>query len=45
MRDTRNAQNIVVREVEGKRLPVRPRRKWEDTIKMDLRHMVGNGVD
>jgi hypothetical protein len=32
-----NAYKIMFRRPEGKRLLVRPRRRWEDNIKMDLR--------
>ena len=30
---------------EGKRPLGRPRRRWEDNIKMDLQEMGGDGVD
>jgi len=33
----RNAYGIMVGKSEGKRPLGRPRRKWEDNIKMDLR--------
>jgi hypothetical protein len=33
----RNAYKILVRKPEGKRPLERPRRKWVDNIKMDLR--------
>jgi hypothetical protein len=32
----RNAYRILVGKLEGKRPLVRPRRKWEDNIRMDL---------
>jgi hypothetical protein len=32
-----NACSILVGKPEGKRPPGRPRRRWEDNIKMDLR--------
>jgi hypothetical protein len=34
-----NAYRILVVKPEGKRLPGRPRRRWEDNIKMDLREI------
>jgi hypothetical protein len=36
MRETRNANRILVRKPEGKRPLGRPRRRWVDNIKMDL---------
>jgi hypothetical protein len=33
----RNAYRILVGKPEGKRLLGRPRRRWEDNIRMDLR--------
>jgi hypothetical protein len=30
---------------KGKRLPGRPRRRWEDNIKMDLREVGCSGAD
>ncbi|KAJ4447398.1 hypothetical protein ANN_09404 [Periplaneta americana] len=35
--ESRNAYRVLVGRPEGKRPLGRPRRKWEDTIKMDLR--------
>jgi hypothetical protein len=35
----RNAYNIVVGKRERKRPPGRPRRRWEDDIRMDLREI------
>jgi hypothetical protein len=40
----RNAYNILVGKPEGKRPPGRPRLRWEDYIRMDLRE-VGCGLD
>jgi hypothetical protein len=40
MLEMRNAYNILVGEPEGKRQPVRPRRRWEDNIRKDLRSSV-----
>jgi hypothetical protein len=37
MGEAMNAYNILVRKPEGKRLLGRPRRRWVDDIKMDLR--------
>jgi hypothetical protein len=42
----RNVYIILLRKHEGKRLRGRPRHRWEDTIRMDLREvggMVQNG--
>jgi hypothetical protein len=33
----RNAYNISVGKTEGKKLPGSSRRRWEDSITMDLR--------
>jgi hypothetical protein len=35
-REKRNSYKILVGKQEGKRPPVRPRRRWMDNIKMDL---------
>jgi hypothetical protein len=40
----RNAYRILVGKPEGKR-PLRPRRRWVDNIKMDLREIGWDGVD
>jgi hypothetical protein len=40
----RNAR-ILVGKPEGKRPLGRPRRKWEDNIKMDLREIGWGGMD
>jgi hypothetical protein len=38
--------NVLVGKPEGKRPPGRPRRRWEDGIRMDLREIgLGRGVD
>ena len=39
MEKSRNAYRILVGKPEGKSLLVRPRRTWEDNIKMDLREV------
>jgi hypothetical protein len=40
----RNAFGILVRKPEGKRHLGRPRRRWVDNIKMDLREIGWNGI-
>jgi hypothetical protein len=42
---SRNAYRILVRKPEGKRLLGRPRLRWVDNIKMDLREIGLDGVD
>jgi hypothetical protein len=37
MGEGRNVYRVLVGKPEGKRPPERPRRRWEDVIKMDLR--------
>ncbi|KAJ4450836.1 hypothetical protein ANN_02267, partial [Periplaneta americana] len=39
MGESRNAYRVLVGKPEGKRPLGRPRRRWEDSIKMDLREM------
>ncbi|KAJ4445522.1 hypothetical protein ANN_12202 [Periplaneta americana] len=39
MGESRNAYRVLVGRPEGKRLLRRPRRRWEDNIKMDLREV------
>jgi hypothetical protein len=39
MGEVRGAYNILVGKPEGRRPLGRPRRRWEDNIKMDLREM------
>jgi hypothetical protein len=39
----RNAYNILARNPEGKRPLGRPRSRWEDNTKMDLREIVWEG--
>ncbi|KAJ4442575.1 hypothetical protein ANN_04162 [Periplaneta americana] len=39
MGESRNAYRVLVGRPEGKRPLGRPRRRWEDTIKMDLREV------
>jgi hypothetical protein len=40
-----NVYRVLVRKPEGKRPLVRPRRRWEDGIKMDLREIGWVGVE
>jgi hypothetical protein len=42
MRDGRGVYRVFVRSPEGNRPPGRPRRRWEDNIKMELREI---GID
>jgi hypothetical protein len=41
----KNAYRILVGKPEGKRPLGRPRSRWEDNIKMDLREIGWGGVD
>jgi hypothetical protein len=41
----RETYRILVRNPEGKILLGRPRRRWENNIKMDLREMGWVGID
>jgi hypothetical protein len=43
--DKRNAYRILVGEAEEKRPLRRPRLRWVDNIKMDLREIEWGGVD
>jgi hypothetical protein len=43
--DKRNAYRILVVKPEGKRRLRRPRRRWVDNIKMDLREIGWDGMD
>jgi hypothetical protein len=45
MGEKRTAYVILVGKPEGKRPLGRPRRRWVDSIKMDLREIEWNGVD
>jgi hypothetical protein len=45
MEEMRNAYLILVRKPEGKRPLGRPRRRYEDNIRMDLREIGWEGVD
>jgi hypothetical protein len=43
--EVRGAYNILVGRPEGRRPPGRPRHRWEDNIKMDLREIGFVDVD
>jgi hypothetical protein len=45
MEEKRNVYRILVGKPEGKRPLGRPRRRWVDNIKMDLREIGWYGVD
>jgi hypothetical protein len=44
-REERKVYKVLVGKPEGKRPLGRPRRKWEDGIRMDLREIDLRGVD
>jgi hypothetical protein len=41
----RGMYRVLVRKPEGKRPLERPRRRWEDNIKIDLQEVGGGGED
>jgi hypothetical protein len=43
--EKRNAYRIMVGKPEGKTLLGRPRRRWVDNIKIDLREIGWNGME
>jgi hypothetical protein len=43
--EKRNACRILVVKPEAKKQLVRPRRRWVDNIKIDLREIGGGGMD
>jgi hypothetical protein len=45
LEEKRNAYKILLGKPEGKRPLGRPRRRWVDNIKMDLREIRWDGVD
>jgi hypothetical protein len=46
MREKKNAYRILVRKPERKRRPLgKPKHKWEDNNKMDLREIGRGGMD
>jgi hypothetical protein len=45
MKEKMNAYRILVGKPEGKSPLGRPKRRWVDNIKMDLREIVWHGMD
>ena len=45
MGERRGVYRVLVRKPEGKRPLGRPRRKWEDNIKMDIQEVGCGGMD
>jgi hypothetical protein len=45
MGEGRGVHRVLVGKLEGKRPLGRPRRRWEDNIKMDLQEVGGSGGD
>jgi hypothetical protein len=45
MEEVRGVPWVLVGKPEGKRPLGRPRRRWEDNIKMDLQEVVGGCMD
>ena len=45
MGEDRGVQRVLVGKLEGKRSLGRPRRRWEDNIKMDLQEVGGGRGD
>jgi hypothetical protein len=45
MGERRGAYRALVEKPEGRRPLERPRRRWEDNIKMDLREVGWGGMD
>jgi hypothetical protein len=45
MREKRNGYRILEEKLEGKTPLGRPRRRWEDNIKIDLREIGWDGID
>ena len=43
MGEERGVHRVLVGKPDGKRPPVRPRRRWEGNIKMDLQEVGGGG--
>jgi hypothetical protein len=41
----RGVYRVLIGKPEGKRLPGRPRRRWEDNIEMDLQEVGFGGMD
>jgi hypothetical protein len=45
MTEGRSVYRVLVRNLEGKRQLARPRSRWQDRIKMDLREIGWGGVE
>jgi len=45
MGEKRGLYRVMVGKPEGKRLPGRPRRRWEDNIKVDFQEVGCGGMD
>jgi hypothetical protein len=45
MGDRRSVFRVLVRKAEGNRLLERPRRRWEDNIKMDIQEVGCGDMD
>ena len=45
MGERRGVYRVLVGKPEGKRPPLRPRRRWEDNIKTDFQEMGCGGID
>jgi hypothetical protein len=45
MGEGRRADRVLVGRPEGRRPLVRPRRRWEDNIKMDIQEVGWGGID
>jgi hypothetical protein len=45
VKDKMNAYRLLVGKPEGRRPLGRPRRRWIDNIKMDLKEMAWDGMD
>jgi hypothetical protein len=45
MGDRRGVSRVLVGKTEGKRPLGRPRRRWDDNIKMDLQELGCGGMD
>jgi hypothetical protein len=43
--ERRGVYRVLVGKLEGKRLLERPRRRWQDNIKMDLQEVGGGGME
>jgi hypothetical protein len=45
MREKKNAYRLLVGKLKGKRSLGKPRRRWVDNIKIDLREIGWDGMD